>query len=121
MHKSPVGLFAEKMASDYLESKGYDILDRNWSRKWGELDIVATKNGTVVFCEVKAGSGGTRGFEPELHANREKMKKVYRTARTWLAYRKYPEDQPWQIDILAVTFNKTDRTAALKHYRNVEI
>ena len=114
-----LGALAEDIAARSLESRGYTILDRNFRRPWGELDIVAKKGDTVMFVEVKANRQYLSGFEPELRANRAKMEKVIRTARTWLSYRKYPAEQPWQIDILSVTFNENKETAQIKHFKNI--
>lgn len=116
-----IGTYAEKLTAQYLSEKSYEILDRNWQRPWGELDIVAAKKGIVVFIEVKANSMAGSIFNPENRVDWEKMQKTVRTARTWLAYRKYPPDQEWQIDVVSVVFNKLNKTAKIKHFKNVEI
>lgn len=56
-----LGIAGEKAACAFLKRKGYRILDRNYRCSLGELDIVARRRGVLVFCEVKARSGG----EPE--------------------------------------------------------
>ena len=48
----------EDVALNYLKNQGYEILDRNWQRKWGEIDIVARENNEIVFLEVKTQSQG---------------------------------------------------------------
>ena len=48
------GAQGEDIAIDYLRRKGYVILDRNWRSGHREIDIVARKDDTVVFVEVKA-------------------------------------------------------------------
>lgn len=48
------GNIAEDMVSTYLESNGYGIDVRNYLKKWGEIDIVASKNGKIYFIEVKS-------------------------------------------------------------------
>ena len=59
-----IGRIGENIATKYLKRQGYKILDRNFrSRRWGELDIVATKDETLVFVEVKA-RVGTKYGEP---------------------------------------------------------
>ena len=120
MSTSDIGFLAEKIVAEHLSSKGYLILDKNWRRKWGELDIVASKAGAVVFVEVKANKSASN-FAPELRAGTEKLQKVFRTARTWLAYRKYPPEQEGQIDIVLVTFDKGRGVANIKHFKNVEV
>ena len=121
MNKLRTGFLAEQYTAEYLEGKGYTILERNFRRPWGEIDVIAEKEGIVVFVEVKAGQARSAGFEPELHANREKMIKVLRTARSYLAYRKYKPDQEWQIDLVAIVFNAPAGTAKVTHFKNIEI
>lgn len=48
------GNIAEDMVSTYLESNGYSIDARNYLKKWGEIDIVASKNRKIYFVEVKS-------------------------------------------------------------------
>lgn len=117
--KSDLGLYAESLVARYLSEKGYEILDRNFRRKWGEIDLVAKKEGILVFVEVKASGRPSPGFEPELRAGKEKMKKVLRSAKVYLAYKKIPQDSEWQMDIVAVTFNKEKGLANIKHFKNI--
>jgi len=63
MATKPLGDKREKIAREYLENKGYKILDKNFRyNKLGELDIIAQKDDTITFIEVKThmktGSGG---------------------------------------------------------------
>ena len=119
--KSTIGFYAEQTAIQHLMDKGYEILDRNWRKPWGELDIVVSKKGIVIFVEVKANSVTGSFFDPENRVDWRKMQKTVRTARTWLAYRKYPAEQEWQIDVVSVVFDKINKTAKIKHYKNVEV
>lgn len=97
-----IGLEAESATCRELTRLGYRVLDRNWRRPWGELDIVADLDGVIHFIEVKAGTARSNGFEPFLRADRTKMAKVERTARTWLAAHRYGDETPWQIDVVSV-------------------
>ena len=53
MNKRTVGVKGEDLAAAILEEKGYDILTRNYVTKAGEIDIIAKRDDTVIFCEVK--------------------------------------------------------------------
>ncbi len=55
------GQAAEEAVATYLESNDYKIIDTNWKTKWCEIDIVAEKDGTVHFVEVKYRSGSDQG------------------------------------------------------------
>ena len=101
-----LGAMAEQCATDYLTTKGYRIITRNYRKPWGEIDIVAEKEEVVVFVEVKANRKEIAGFEPELRVNPHKHHKMARIARTFLSDFRFSAEQPWQLDILAVTFVK---------------
>ena len=99
------GSEAESATCRWLESSGFRIVDRNWMRPWGELDIVAVKAGVVHFVEVKASKVRREGFEPFVRANRSKMVKVARTARSWLIANNYGPETEWQLDLVSVIMN----------------
>lgn len=63
--KDVLGARGEQLAAAHLEAAGYDILDRNWRCRHGELDIVAAQAGELVFVEVKTRSGTGYGHPLE--------------------------------------------------------
>jgi len=103
--RSKTGFDAEELVAKHLENNGFHIIDRNWRKPWGELDIVAEKDKILHFVEVKASNKLSLGFEPFRRADHHKMVKVARTAETWLMSHKYPPDTPRQIDIASVIMN----------------
>ena len=54
MARRALGIAGEDAAAAWYESNGYDVVARNWRCREGELDLVARRNRTIVFCEVKA-------------------------------------------------------------------
>ncbi len=116
-----MGFKAENIVRHYLVDRGYEILAQNWRKKWGELDIVAQREGIVVFVEVKASTAALAGFDPTIRANWDKMRKVARTAKTYLSSHNYPPEQEWQIDIVALTFDIQKKTAHIQHFKNIEV
>src|SRR3989344_3727604 len=52
--KQKIGQMGEDFACKYLEKNGYKIIERNYLKKWGELDIIAKKRGKIHFIEVKS-------------------------------------------------------------------
>lgn len=114
---SRFGSNAESVTSRWLISQGFRILDQNWRRPWGELDIVAEKNGVLRFVEVKASVQAHSGFEPFVRAGYTKMAKVVRTARTWLAAHNYSATTEWQIDIISVIMN--EGSPQFEHFENI--
>jgi Holliday junction resolvase-like predicted endonuclease len=101
-HTTILGLEAEKAVGKHLRSLGYTLLDSNWRRPWGELDLVVVRDRVIHFVEVKASTRSTPGFEPFLRADARKMHKVRRTAQTWLSAHRYGPDTEWQMDIASV-------------------
>lgn len=111
------GNSAEQATCDWLRGNGFRILDRNWRRPWGELDIVAERSGDIHFVEVKASKELRAGFEPFVRAGYAKMTKVQRTARSWLAAHNFGPDTAWQIDVISVIM-KPDGPA-FEHFENI--
>jgi putative endonuclease len=84
MRNREVGLAGEDAACTFLEHKGYRILDRNYRCPSGELDIIAAKQGQLVFCEVKARTGGD--LEEALGAvDQKRQARMARAASHYLA------------------------------------
>ena|SRR3989344_7862129 len=115
-----LGALAEEYSTQYLISKKYRIVSRNYRKPWGEIDIVAEKEGIVVFAEVKANRREVAGFEPELRVNPGKRHRMERIAQTFLVDYNFPSDQPWQMDVVAVTFVKERGVVKIRHYKNIE-
>src|SRR3954447_9313516 len=57
-----LGAVGERLAAEHLERRGFEILERNFRTRWGELDLVAYDGRVLAFCEVKTRrAGGSRG------------------------------------------------------------
>jgi putative endonuclease len=108
----------EKIAIEYLENKGYKILDKNFRySKLGELDIVAQKDDTVIFFEVKTRmKTGLGGFWPEDNITYGKQKKLIKLSQIYLSKKKLM-DYNWQIDVLAIEIYRDD-TFDIRHLEN---
>lgn len=79
------GAFGEQSTVDYLLARGYEILDRNWRIREGEVDIVAlSPHGVFSFIEVKTRTSVAFGHPFEA-INREKAHRMQRLALAWLA------------------------------------
>ena len=118
---SELGFIAEGYVAQYLKSKKYIIIARNYRQKWGEIDIIAEKDKVLVFVEVKANKKEVAGFEPEQRVSQEKLRRLHRAIQTYLASKKYNPDQDWQIDILSLTLDKEVGVAKIKHFKNVDL
>ncbi len=77
------GAKAEDTAVDYLISKGFKILERNFRTSFGEIDIIAKKKDTLVFIEVKSEFGEEK-FLAEEKVDERKRKKIFKVAEYFL-------------------------------------
>ena len=81
--KDDLGREGEQVAAEYLERAGLRVLDRNWRRADGEIDIVAAERQVMVVCEVKTRSS-TRFGTPLEAISRYKLARLRRLAARWL-------------------------------------
>ena len=117
-----IGKLGEKIAEDYLQKKGYKILDKNYvfkipkSPKFGEIDIVAKKGDTICFFEVKTLLNPKTLIFPEEKVDFQKQKKLIKTAESWLIKNKIPLNKKWQIDIISILLE--NGKAKISHFEN---
>ena len=117
--KRKFGDVGEKIAEQYLVQKGYMIIEKNYLKPWGEIDIVAKKDQTIVFFEVKTREARhVEHYLAEAAVNKSKIRKLQKICETYLLGKKFPVEQNWQIDVLAIAINKETRKARIKHFEN---
>ncbi len=114
--KDLLGKEGEQAAVDYLEGRGFRILDRNWRCAGGEIDIVAAERHTFVVCEVKTRSG-TRYGTPLEAVGRDKRRRLRRLAALWLSAHGVRFDQI-RIDVLGLLRDGADGFT-IEHIRGV--
>lgn len=85
MNTSKVGDIGEQAAVNYLYHAGYDILERKYRRKTGEIDIIARVRDSLVFIEVKTRTSTAYGFPAEAVTYR-KQQKIINTAYCYLQH-----------------------------------
>lgn len=108
------GRLAEELANKALIEKGYLILENNFSNRYGEIDIVAKDQETLVFVEVKAKKGTEFGL-PEEMISPGKLKRVKNMATIYMK----GETLPCRIDVVAVVLSPENNLIRLTHYENV--
>lgn len=115
-----LGFLAENIAARYLEAGGYEVIDKNYRKPWGEIDIIVRKKGIVVFVEVKANRREFGGdFNPEVRVDWKKVAKIKRAAPLYLEKELLNMDTEWQIDVIVVTFDNITQKAKIKHFKNI--
>jgi putative endonuclease len=83
-HRSALGARGEDLAAAWYQAQGYEVIDRNWRSAVGELDLVARRGRTTVFCEVKARTTSAFGGPAEA-ITPAKRARIRRLAAQWLA------------------------------------
>mgnify|MGYP001581106923 CR=1 FL=1 len=124
---SEIGKHGEKVACEYLVNKKYKIIERNFQRPWGEIDIVARdRGGVLVFVEVKT-MRENPFLKPEDNLTKSKLKKLQKTALLYVGtYPKYLWGSVgWRIDLVAITMNNdlTNKSSneVISHYENIAL
>ncbi|HEY4494007.1 MAG TPA: YraN family protein [Candidatus Paceibacterota bacterium] len=118
------GEIGENVAVKFLVKHGFSVLDRNYTRKWGELDIVAQKDNKVYFIEVKSvirpdlSHVNHETYRPEDNMHPWKMRRMARTIQTYLLAKKL-EDREWQVDLLVVYLNLEGKKAKIKVVKDI--
>lgn len=90
----------EELATAFLESKGYTILERNYFFERAEVDLVAYDEQKIVFVEVKTRSGTSHG-RPEDAISEQKKKSIFKASEAWLYERKM-DGAPVRFDVISV-------------------
>jgi putative endonuclease len=116
--KQKIGEIGENIAQRFLVKQGFEIKDRNYRKKWGEIDIVAEKDKILHFIEVKTVSHITE-HQPEESVHLWKQKRLARVIRTYLLEKKISEEMEWQIDIIAVLLDFKTRKAKIRMTENI--
>jgi putative endonuclease len=122
-----IGQLGEDVACKFLMKHQFSILERNYTKKWGEIDIIAQKDNKLYFIEVKSVSCETLpDFKndnpfikrPEENMHPWKIKRLAKTVQTYLIHKRIG-NTPWQFDVLLVYLNIKSRTARVKIIANI--
>ena len=119
-----IGELGEEVACKFLEKHGYLILERNYTKKWGEIDIIAEKKEKRYFIEVKSKSVASLDFvsddtnRPEDNMHPWKMKRLRRVVETYLISKRLGSVD-WQFDLLVVYLDLDNRKARVKVIENI--
>lgn len=123
LNKRNIGNIGEDIACRYLQGKGFTIVTRNYSRKWGEIDIIAQKDSVPHFIEVKSVTGdfsremGSR--KPEDNVHPWKTRKIRRMVETYLSDMKKGSETEFQFDVISVYMNNETRRARVIMMENL--
>lgn len=126
--KQKVGKIGENIACRFLMKHGFEIIDRNYWKKWGEIDIIAQKSNMLRFVEVKTVScenlnnvtyETVYSKRPEENVHPWKVKRLSRVIQSYLLEKNNGKE--WQFDILSVFLDLNKRQAKIRFLENIII
>jgi putative endonuclease len=107
-----IGRWGEQAAADFLCERGYDVVGRNIRTPYGEIDLIAQKEGITIFVEVKARTSNAFG-PPEIAVTPRKQAHMLACAEH---YAQQNDVEHWQIDVIAV--EKIGDRVDIVHFEN---
>ena len=125
--KRKTGDFGEDIACEYLRRRGYEVICRNYLRKWGEIDIVAKINGIIRFvevksvtCEISDNNVPCGTYRPEENMHPQKLRRLSKAIQTYLLEEKLG-GVAWQLDLITVRIDMKKRIARAEMMENIVI
>jgi putative endonuclease len=111
-----IGKLGEAMAEKFLTSRGFSVRHTNFNTPFGEIDLVADHEGSVVFVEIKTRI--SERFGPPLSAiTREKRGHIIKNCQFYI--KEYSlEGRPLRIDVIGINLNEKGKFQILKHVKN---
>ena len=110
--RKALGNRGESLAAQRPQSLGYSIRERNWRCPVGEIDIVAEKDGVLIFAEVRTRHGDKFGT-PEESITPHKRAKLLEVAETYLEEHG-EEDRSWRIDVVAIDIGRRNQVVRME-------
>jgi putative endonuclease len=115
MESYKLGKEGEEIAENYLIQQGYQIIERNFHSRQGEVDIIARDRDSLVFVEVKSYSYRSYG-SPVGAIRKAKKQSLIHAAQTYL-YKKNIQDTYSRFDVIAI-YKKDSGEQLIEHYRD---
>ena len=116
-----LGARGEELAARHLEARGYQVVERNFRTRYGELDVVARDRRFLVFCEVKTRivrqAPGDDVLGPFAAIGARKQRQVRAMAREWLTHGLLEGPRPSELrfDAIGISFDASGCLLALEH------
>ena len=101
--RKQMGNTSEDIALEYLQERGYRLIQRNYRCKAGEIDLIVQKDDILVFAEVRSRTGTQYG-EPSESVNRKKQDKIRKTAKYYLYCNRHLECYYCRFDVLSIVW-----------------
>ncbi len=116
---NPTAVLGEDLATEYLQKKGYRIIERNFRQRYGEIDIIAIKDEVLVFIEVKTRKSERFGTPLEA-ITPWKLRELTSTAQFYtMLHPKLPKSL--RIDAISVILNNDNKISTIEHVENISL
>lgn len=129
--KRIIGDLGEDKACEFLMKQGFAIIERNYLKKWGEIDIITRKGQKLHFIEVKTvshlpfvtqGTRETDNYRPEDNIHHWKLKRLSRVIQTYLlGYRGGTRETDWQFDVITVYLESRTGESEIEYLEDIII
>lgn len=110
------GKLGEQIARDYLEKKGYKIIEQDYRTRYGEIDLVAEKDKKLVVVEVRTKIGESFGT-PEESLTKTKLRKIWLNTQAYTSFKKWPGD--YRADAICIVLKHDFSVERLNHYEYI--
>lgn len=98
-----IGQHSEDLACDYLQTQGLTLVERNFSAKVGEIDLIMMDKNTLVFIEVRSRTKAD-DFDPIESISYAKQRKLLQTGEVYLQTRGWQDIYPCRFDVIGITY-----------------
>ena len=111
-----IGHYCEDLASNYLSSNSYTILNRNFKNRLGEIDIVCLKDNLLIIIEVKGRYNSNFGTPCE-SVTYKKQKSIIKVAYSYLLYKRF-KNINIRFDVIEVYLNNKNDLIKINHIKD---
>ena len=115
MRTLEIGAWGEEKAARYLEKNHYEVVERNFKKKWGELDIVARQHNQYIVVEVKTRKGIAFGHASEA-VNERKQAKIKKAAYSYLK----SDEVDVRFDVIEVYYNMIQTVPVVREINHIQ-
>jgi len=128
--RQKIGERGEDLACLFLKKHGFSILERNYVKRYGEIDIISQKDNILHFVEVKTvvrdnvpreTSLSNDYYEPEDNVHFWKRKRLARVIQVYLLEKGISDDFDWQIDLISIYLDKDGQELKSEFIENITL
>jgi putative endonuclease len=121
MHSSTrqKGTLSEDIALEFLQNKGFSLIEKNFSARGGEIDLICKDSDFIVFVEVKSVKQNS-GFSIYDRLSSIKKKRLRKAALNWLSKNNL-QDSIWRFDFIGIVYGTDQSISALEYFDYIDL